>query len=225
MKVKGIIGAFRGARQLLLERIAIIRSTNEEAAAWTENTLFHHEILSKPWILGEKEQKRAKRKALGSERQEKLRKLKYTDAEQKGQERQQMLLAVERKRKEIDNLRETERRQRKEELAFRLQTREKKQEVERQRLEEKAAQQLLTAKLEKDRKEAETEKQHALEVQQRIDDREMLARERVKRAREADRAERERIFAEQKSAKNDSNHGEVQTVRKQSRKERRTHHF
>ena len=226
VKVKGVIGEFRGARQLLLERIAIIHTTNEEAAAWAENTAFHHEVLSKPWFMGEKDQRRAKRKAEGSNRHEKRRKVKYINNDQIEQEKQQILLAIKLKRREKDNRRETERRQREKELAIQLKRREKEQEIERQRVEAEGSQRLLAAKLERDQKAAEIEKQNALEEEQRIDnDREMLAKATVKRAREADRAERERIFAEHKKPKNDGNHGAIPTMEKQSRKERGTDHF
>ncbi|KAF6230357.1 hypothetical protein HO133_004699 [Letharia lupina] len=74
VKVKGGVGLFREVRQMLLERISIIRTTNEEAAAWAENTAFRKEILSQPWVVSEEEEKRARRKAEGLDREKQARK-------------------------------------------------------------------------------------------------------------------------------------------------------
>ena len=90
VKVKGGVGSFREVRQMQLERIctfmaplalqpalreqrlilsAIIRTTNEEAAAWAENTAFQTQILSEPWVVSEKDARRARRKAEGLDRE------------------------------------------------------------------------------------------------------------------------------------------------------------
>ncbi|KAL9132358.1 MAG: hypothetical protein Q9175_006471 [Cornicularia normoerica] len=73
VKVKGGVGSFREMRQMLLERISTIRTTNEETAAWAENTAFRREILSTPWVVSEKDEKRAKRKAEGLDREKRAR--------------------------------------------------------------------------------------------------------------------------------------------------------
>ena len=44
---------------------ALIHTTTEEAAAWAELAEFRKDVLSKAWVLSEKEQSRAKRKAEG----------------------------------------------------------------------------------------------------------------------------------------------------------------
>ena len=95
VKVKGGVGSFREAKQMLLERLckstcpsligdnemltlhrvstAIIRTTNEEAAAWAENTAFRKEILSEPWVVSEEDEERARRKAEGLDREKRAR--------------------------------------------------------------------------------------------------------------------------------------------------------
>ncbi|KAM0801416.1 hypothetical protein BDR22DRAFT_820552 [Usnea florida] len=73
VKVKGGVGSFRDVRQMLLERISIIRTTNEEVAAWAENSAFRREILSRPWVVEEGDEKRARRKAEGLEREKRTR--------------------------------------------------------------------------------------------------------------------------------------------------------
>ena len=73
VKVKGGIGSFRGEKQLLLERISILRTTNEEATAWAENTAFRMDVLNTPWFVSEKDRERARRKAEGLERYQEAR--------------------------------------------------------------------------------------------------------------------------------------------------------
>ena len=76
VKVKGGIGDFRGQRQILLERISVVRTTTEEVAAWAENTAFRRDVLDRPWFLSEDEHTIAKRKAEGLDRERELRKKK-----------------------------------------------------------------------------------------------------------------------------------------------------
>jgi len=51
IKVKGTIDSFRGARQIKLERIWVVKDTNEEAKCWAETALWKREVLSQPWVL------------------------------------------------------------------------------------------------------------------------------------------------------------------------------
>jgi hypothetical protein len=51
VKVKGTIDSFRGQRQLKLERIWIVKDTNEEANAWAETAKWKQGVLSQPWTL------------------------------------------------------------------------------------------------------------------------------------------------------------------------------
>ena len=63
VKVKGGIGEFRGQKQILLERILVVKSTSDEAAAWAENLEFKQNVLAKPWIVAEEKMKIARRQA------------------------------------------------------------------------------------------------------------------------------------------------------------------
>ena len=56
-----------------LTLLAIIHTTNEEAAAWAENTAFRKEVLAKPWVVGEEDEERARRKAEGLDREKRAR--------------------------------------------------------------------------------------------------------------------------------------------------------
>ncbi|CUS15295.1 unnamed protein product [Tuber aestivum] len=53
IKAKGSLGEFRGNKQLLLRRIAVLHDTNGEVDAWTETIKFKKNVLSKPWHLTE----------------------------------------------------------------------------------------------------------------------------------------------------------------------------
>ncbi|KAL8797171.1 MAG: hypothetical protein Q9195_000638 [Heterodermia aff. obscurata] len=73
IKIKGSIGTFRGTRQIQLERLWIVRTTNEEASAWSKTATFRRKVLSIPWVLADQEERRAKRKAEGYEAKRKAR--------------------------------------------------------------------------------------------------------------------------------------------------------
>lgn len=73
VKLKGGIGSFRGEKQILLERVSKICTTNEEAAAWAENTKFRRSVLDIPWVVGIKDEKRARSKAEGLDREQRAK--------------------------------------------------------------------------------------------------------------------------------------------------------
>lgn len=72
---------------------AVVRTTNEEAEAWMQSAVFKRDILSKPWIISEQDEKRARRKAEGHEakqrsRDEQKKKRRLLKETQKRRERQ-----------------------------------------------------------------------------------------------------------------------------------------
>lgn len=86
VKVKGGIGDFRGQRQILLERISIMRTTTMEAAAWAENSAFRRDILNHPWIVSEEAYTAAKTKAKGLDRKLKKKTKRRKTTEHVGKE-------------------------------------------------------------------------------------------------------------------------------------------
>ncbi|KAI9806033.1 MAG: hypothetical protein M1833_004440 [Piccolia ochrophora] len=56
VKVKGRLGEFRGALQVDMKRISIVKETNDEVVAWAEQTAFWMGTLSTPWTISTKEQ-------------------------------------------------------------------------------------------------------------------------------------------------------------------------
>ncbi|KAL8920109.1 MAG: hypothetical protein Q9208_006462 [Pyrenodesmia sp. 3 TL-2023] len=73
VKLKGGIGEFWGEKQVTLERISLVRTTNEEASAWVENATFYKDILNKPWIVSERKQQEARIEAEGVKREREAR--------------------------------------------------------------------------------------------------------------------------------------------------------
>ncbi|KAI4233511.1 MAG: hypothetical protein LQ349_004365 [Xanthoria aureola] len=74
VKIKGGVSEFRGEKQVTLERIALVRTTNEEAIAWAENSAFYQEVLCKPWVVDDRAQLRAKKRAAGLDKQREAKK-------------------------------------------------------------------------------------------------------------------------------------------------------
>ncbi|KAI9870178.1 MAG: hypothetical protein M1830_004557 [Pleopsidium flavum] len=68
VKLKGGIGEFRGFKQMTLERISIINTTDEEAQCWSELTRFQVEVLSEPWYVPPETQQRLLEEADGTRR-------------------------------------------------------------------------------------------------------------------------------------------------------------
>lgn len=104
IKAKGSIHTFRSTRQLKLERIWIVKDTNEEAKAWSETAKWRRDVLSKPWTLTreqrneiddrsrqlelKEQQKSRKRRAHNAEyEQKKKRKLEKVDERRKRDEK------------------------------------------------------------------------------------------------------------------------------------------
>lgn len=77
--MKGWVDEFRGGRQILLERVTVIRDTREEVEAWRELAEWQRDVLGWPWRLGEgevrglrmKAERRSRRKAAGISKGEK----------------------------------------------------------------------------------------------------------------------------------------------------------
>lgn len=51
IKAKGTLETFRSQRQLKLERVRIVKDTNEEVKAWQETATWKANVLSTPWVL------------------------------------------------------------------------------------------------------------------------------------------------------------------------------
>ncbi|KAK5697761.1 hypothetical protein LTR17_023820 [Elasticomyces elasticus] len=55
LEVKGTIAVFRGERQIELKRLFRVNGTNAEASEWRKTGLWISTVLSRPWVLTDKE--------------------------------------------------------------------------------------------------------------------------------------------------------------------------
>lgn len=62
--VKGRMGLFRDRKQLRIQKMQPVASTAEEVQFWDKIRDFRREVLSQPWILDEREVRRAKKQHL-----------------------------------------------------------------------------------------------------------------------------------------------------------------
>jgi hypothetical protein len=60
LKAKCTISEFRGVKQLELKRVSIVKTTDEEARAWTETAAFRQKVLARPWHISSSEHKKIK---------------------------------------------------------------------------------------------------------------------------------------------------------------------
>jgi hypothetical protein len=70
VKAKCTISEFRGNKQLELQRISVITTTDEEVRAWAETAAFKQTVLSRPWHISSAEHKQIKHKIKSDEKKE-----------------------------------------------------------------------------------------------------------------------------------------------------------
>ncbi|KAK4972514.1 hypothetical protein LTR28_012438 [Elasticomyces elasticus] len=102
IKAKCTISTFRQVRQLELQRVSVVRDTNEEARAWAELAEFKERVLAKPWSLTEQEMKEIDEsiRAERSKEREREMKRKEVDAKNKEKRRRHDEKAERRRRRE-----------------------------------------------------------------------------------------------------------------------------
>ncbi|KAJ4140309.1 hypothetical protein NW768_001666 [Fusarium equiseti] len=65
--VKGGLSNFRDERQLNIEKMTVLRSTQQEVVLWEKRVRFQSEVLAKPWVLRKSEIRRCRHEAERSE--------------------------------------------------------------------------------------------------------------------------------------------------------------
>ena len=219
-KVKGAIGAFRGERQILLERIVHVSTTNEEAAAWEEVFTFHESVLDRPWVVSEQNLRRARRKAEGGHIR---RQLKRDGARRSTDSRKR---AERNSKEDVNKLEEKSvvevRAQKEKALEQRQLEKRKRQEyLDQQRMENEIEKRRVEEALTKESERQESQLERAAEQRRRPENVKDTDQEQRRRRREADRAEREHVFAEYERSSKDLSKA---PMTKQTRKQRRTDH-
>lgn len=220
-KVKGAIGAFRGERQILLERLVDVSTTNEEAAAWQEVSIFYESVLHRPWIVSEQNQRRARRKAEGGHMR---RQMKQDGARRRTESKKRAEGDGKSDVHELEEKSLVEVRARKEKALEKRQMDKRKrlQHLDQQKMENEIGKRKATEALEHERERQESEFERAVEQRRRPENFQDRDQEQRRRRREADRAERERVFAERERSSGDLAKA---PMTKQTRKQRRTDHF
>lgn len=105
IKAKGTIDTFRNTRQLKLERIWVVKDTNEEVKAWAETAKWKRDVLSRPWNLtqaerddidariekhAEKERERSQKKHAHNKQHEERKKRKLEKDERRRKREEEM---------------------------------------------------------------------------------------------------------------------------------------
>ena len=55
LRIKGTLDSFRNERQIELKLVRTIKDTNEESASWLDTAKWKRDVLSKPWVLTERD--------------------------------------------------------------------------------------------------------------------------------------------------------------------------
>ncbi|KAI9761766.1 MAG: hypothetical protein M4579_000860 [Chaenotheca gracillima] len=74
VKIKGGIGEYRGVKQINLKRIHVVPSTAHEVKAWAELATFRADVLSRPWVVSERKQRKLAQRLKGEGKAKKRRK-------------------------------------------------------------------------------------------------------------------------------------------------------
>ncbi|KND90685.1 Protein stn1 [Tolypocladium ophioglossoides CBS 100239] len=65
--VKGALSTFRDEKQIKIEKMAGLKSTTQELALWEKRAKFRRDVLDKPWVLRNRDIRRCRKEAEGSE--------------------------------------------------------------------------------------------------------------------------------------------------------------
>lgn len=61
--VRGRLSTFRGERQINVEKMVQLRSTEQELALWEKRAKFRRDVLDKPWMLRERDVRKCRKEA------------------------------------------------------------------------------------------------------------------------------------------------------------------
>ncbi|OTA59567.1 hypothetical protein K449DRAFT_384902 [Hypoxylon sp. EC38] len=75
VEVKGSATTFRSQKRIKIQKVQRIRSTNQEVQFWNKTRDFRREVLSRPWVLERREERRCKKQHMADvDAEEKKRK-------------------------------------------------------------------------------------------------------------------------------------------------------
>jgi len=89
--VRGGLSTFRDHKQIKVEKMVIVKSTDQEVKFWTKAHEFRRDVISQPWALDEREVRRCRREAEGVDvtRERKRRKKEGTQHQPSGKRHRQ----------------------------------------------------------------------------------------------------------------------------------------
>ncbi|KAF1991801.1 hypothetical protein K402DRAFT_321703 [Aulographum hederae CBS 113979] len=88
------LDTFRGVRQAVLQRVSIVKSTEEEARAWEQLAKFRRDVLAKPWVLSEAAMASFDRQLRDEEKKGKKEKVVMDEHEKKKEKKRRKYQAV-----------------------------------------------------------------------------------------------------------------------------------
>ncbi|TEA21123.1 Protein stn1 [Colletotrichum sidae] len=100
LDIKGKLTTFREEMQIKIEKVKMLRSTQQEVLLWERRSQFRDEVLNQPWVLSEKQIQRCKREEMRGEGcEEERRRKKEKRREEKRQEQKRLREAEEEERR------------------------------------------------------------------------------------------------------------------------------
>ncbi|KAH7367622.1 hypothetical protein B0T11DRAFT_275694 [Plectosphaerella cucumerina] len=83
--IKGSLSTFRGEMTMQILKVKILQSTEDEVVLWERRTAFQRDVLSKPWVLTERQVRRCRKEA------EEDKKVKQRKSRKRGEEARKIL--------------------------------------------------------------------------------------------------------------------------------------
>ncbi|OHE98027.1 DnaJ domain-containing protein, partial [Colletotrichum orchidophilum] len=88
--IKGGLATFREEMQIKIEKVKIIRSTEQEVVLWEKRTRFRNDVLQQPWVLSERQIRRCKKEETKDAESEERRRIKERRRAKRKEEEEEM---------------------------------------------------------------------------------------------------------------------------------------
>ncbi|KXH44793.1 OB-fold nucleic acid binding domain-containing protein [Colletotrichum nymphaeae SA-01] len=88
--IKGGLTMFREEMQIKIEKVKILRSTEEEVALWEKRTRFRNEVLQPPWVLSERQIRKCRKEGMRDAESEERRRKRERRREERKKEEEEM---------------------------------------------------------------------------------------------------------------------------------------
>jgi hypothetical protein len=88
LRAKCTVSTWFGAKQLDLQRASVVKTTRREVESWREIARFKRDVLSKPWVVSEKERKRLEAEWHEEQNAERLQRTRWDEHQRRKEERE-----------------------------------------------------------------------------------------------------------------------------------------